>query len=77
MRALGNSIKDLEKSHGSWANMHIKEQQFVKIENLSVPLLRALLAAFQVRAKLPYKNTGEKPSKQTCDDIFTKVSISS
>ena len=39
MRALGNSIRDLKKYHGSYASMQLKEQTFATDDGLHTPLM--------------------------------------
>jgi hypothetical protein len=39
VRALGNSIRDLEKYHGSYASMQLKEQTFATDDGLHTPLM--------------------------------------
>ena len=39
MRALGNSIRDLKKYHGSYASMQLKEQTFANVDGLHTPLM--------------------------------------
>ena len=39
MRALGNSIRDLKKYLGSYANMQLKEQTFATDDGLHTPLM--------------------------------------
>ena len=39
MRALGNSIRDLKKYNGSYANMQLKEQTFATDDGLHTPLM--------------------------------------
>lgn len=39
MRALGNSIRDLKKYRGSYANMQLKEQTFATDDGLHTPLM--------------------------------------
>ena len=64
------SIKDLEKYHGSRANMQLKKQLRVKIESLVMPL-----SGLQ-SGKLCSKERGGKVGRLACNRARTRVRVS-
>ena len=57
--------------------MHLKEQQFIRIESLSVPLPPTFAESFPERSQILYEKSDKRPARLTKNDAFTKAHTSS
>ena len=57
--------------------MHLKEQQFIRIESLSVPLPPTFAESFPERSQIPYEKSDKRPARLTKNHAFTKAHTSS